>query len=105
MFFKLWLVVASPQVLLIVKFNFPERNKNLSHPGVDAFTRVDHTCFMLTTITSTCLLSILPTFVDHILRCIVFDVRPLFGIFSILSFRPALLTSSYLTEVKDDNII
>ena len=86
MFFKLWPVVASPQVLLIVRFNFPERNKNLSRPGVDAYTRVDHTCFMLTTVTSTCLLSILPSFVDHILRCIVFDVLTFFWDYLYLIF-------------------
>ena len=37
--------------------------------GVNAYTMVDHTCFTVTTVTPTCLLSILPTFIDHILRC------------------------------------
>ena len=42
---------------------------DFSYQGVNAYTMVDHTCFTVTTVTSKCLLSILPTFIDHILRC------------------------------------
>ena len=48
MFFKLCPVVASPQVLLIVKFNFPERKKSFPprcgrlHQGGSHLLHVDH---------------------------------------------------------------
>ena len=65
---------------------------------MNAYTTVDHTCFTVTTVTSKCLLSILPTFVDHILRCPFFQILKISLILGSIP-RPALSDASYLTEV------